>query len=126
MSRERLQTDRVGMTHKFNVSGYKGYVTVSLYPDGRPGECFIVMQKEGSTIGGLMDAIAILISVALQHGVTSEKLVEKLGDMRFEPSGTTTNHEIPECSSVVDYVVRWIALESKKRRQIEDLKTEQS
>lgn len=115
MNRERLPTDRNGFTHKFNVSGYRGYVTISLYPDSRPGECFITMQKEGSTIGGLMDAIAILISIALQHGVTTEKLVEKLGDMRFEPSGTTTNPEIPECSSVVDYVVRWIALESGKR-----------
>lgn len=99
---------RQAITHKFNVAGYKGYLNVGLFEDGKPGEIFITMSKEGSTIGGLMDTIATLTSIALQYGVPLEDLVRKFSYQRFEPSGATTNAIITNATSLADYVFRWM------------------
>jgi len=97
--RRRLPDTRHARTHKFDVAGHEGYITVGLYDDASPGEVFITMAKEGSTIGGLMDTIATLVSVALQYGVPVESLVRKFEHVRFEPSGMTRNSEIPFAKS---------------------------
>ena len=109
--RRRLPDTRQAITHKFDVAGHEGYITVGLYDDGSPGEMFITMAKEGSTIGGLMDTIATLVSVSLQYGVPVESLVRKFEHVRFEPSGMTRNQEIPIAKSLVDYIFRWMAME---------------
>ncbi len=109
--RRRLPDTRHAVTHKFDVAGHEGYITVGLYEDGSPGEVFITMAKEGSTIGGLMDTIATLVSVSLQYGVPVESLVRKFEHVRFEPSGMTRNPEIPFAKSLVDYIFRWLAFE---------------
>ncbi len=109
--RRRLPDTRHATTHKFDVAGHEGYITVGLYEDGQPGEIFIRMAKEGSTIGGLMDTIATLVSVSLQFGVSIESLVRKFEHVRFEPSGMTRNSEIPIAKSLVDYIFRWLAME---------------
>jgi ribonucleoside-diphosphate reductase alpha chain len=106
--RERLPDTRQSITHKFNVGGHEGYINVGLYPDGRPGELFITMAKEGSTVGGLMDAFGTAISLSLQYGVPLEVLVNKFSHTRFEPMGHTTNPDIPIAKSVVDYIFRWL------------------
>ncbi len=108
--RERLQDTRNSVTHKFNIAGHEGYLSVGLYPDGRPGEVFITMAKEGSTIGGLMDSFGTAISISLQYGVPLEVLVNKFSHTRFEPMGHTTNPEIRIAKSVVDYIFRWLNL----------------
>jgi len=109
--RRRLPDTRHAITHKFDVAGHEGYITAGLYEDGQPGEVFITMAKEGSTIGGLMDAIATLVSVSLQYGVPVESLVRKFEHVRFEPSGMTRNQDIPMAKSLVDYIFRWLAME---------------
>jgi ribonucleoside-diphosphate reductase alpha chain len=109
--RRRLPDTRHATTHKFDVAGHEGYITVGLYEDGQPGEIFIRMAKEGSTIGGLMDTIATLVSVSLQFGVSIESLVRKFEHVRFEPSGMTRNADIPFAKSLVDYIFRWLAME---------------
>jgi ribonucleoside-diphosphate reductase alpha chain len=109
--RRRLPDTRNALTHKFDVAGHEGYITVGLYEDGSPGEVFITMAKEGSTIGGLMDTIATLVSVALQYGVPVESLVRKFEHVRFEPSGMTRNPEIPFAKSLVDYIFRYLAMQ---------------
>jgi ribonucleoside-diphosphate reductase alpha chain len=109
--RRRLPDTRKALTHKFDVAGHEGYITVGLYQDGSPGEVFITMAKEGSTIGGLMDCIATLVSVSLQYGVPVESLVRKFEHVRFEPSGMTRNSDIPFAKSLVDYIFRWLAME---------------
>jgi ribonucleoside-diphosphate reductase alpha chain len=109
--RRRLQDTRVSRTHKFNVAGHEGYLTVGLYDDGTPGELFITMAKEGSTIGGLMDSLGTAISVALQYGVPIESLVTKFSHQRFEPAGMTHNRDIPFAKSLVDYIFRWMGME---------------
>ncbi len=109
--RRRLPDTRNAKTHKFDVQGHEGYITVGLYDDGSPGEVFITMAKEGSTIGGLMDTIATLVSVSLQYGVPVESLVRKFEHVRFEPSGMTRNPEIPMAKSLIDYIFRWLAME---------------
>ena len=109
--RRRLPDTRVSKTHKFNVAGHEGYLTVGIYEDGLPGELFITMAKEGSTIGGLMDSLGTATSVALQYGVPLESLVRKFTHQRFEPAGMTTNREIPFAKSLVDYIFRWIGME---------------
>ncbi|HEX8339723.1 MAG TPA: LAGLIDADG family homing endonuclease, partial [Tepidisphaeraceae bacterium] len=109
--RRRLPDTRNAVTHKFDIAGHEGYITVGLYEDGTPGEVFITMAKEGSTIGGLMDTIATLVSVSLQYGVPVESLVRKFEHVRFEPSGMTRNHDIPMAKSPVDYIFRWLAME---------------
>jgi ribonucleoside-diphosphate reductase alpha chain len=109
--RRRLPDTRHAITHKFDVAGHEGYITAGLYEDGQPGEVFITMAKEGSTIGGLMDSIATLVSVSLQYGVPVESLVRKFEHVRFEPSGMTRNADIPMAKSLVDYIFRWLAME---------------
>jgi ribonucleoside-diphosphate reductase alpha chain len=106
--RRKLPDERRSITHKFSVAGHEGYVTVGLYEDGKPGEIFLRMSKEGSTISGLMDSFATAISLTLQYGVPLEALVNKFTHMRFEPSGFTKNPEIPIAKSLVDYVFRWM------------------
>jgi ribonucleoside-diphosphate reductase alpha chain len=107
--RHKLPDERRAITHKFSVAGHEGYITVGLYEDGTPGEIFLTMAKEGSTISGLMDAFATAISLTLQYGVPLEALVEKFSHMRFEPAGYTKNPEIPIAKSLVDYIFRWLA-----------------
>ena len=109
--RRRLPNTRSSVTHKFNIAGHEGYLTVGLYDDGMPGELFITMAKEGSTIGGLMDSLGTAVSVALQYGVPVESLVNKFAHQRFEPGGMTTNQDIPFAKSLVDYIFRWMGME---------------
>jgi ribonucleoside-diphosphate reductase alpha chain len=106
--RERLPDTRRSITHKFEIGGQEGHITVGLYDDGRPGEVFLAIGKEGSTLGGLVDCVGILTSVALQYGVPLEPLVHKFSYCRFEPSGWTRNPEIRQATSIVDYVFRWL------------------
>src|SRR4051794_20670876 len=106
--RRRLPAERSAITHKFDIAGHEGYITVGLYPDGQPGEIFLKMAKEGSTVSGLMDTLATTISVALQYGVPLKDLVNKFAHVRFEPSGFTGNQEIPIAKSIVDYIFRWL------------------
>jgi ribonucleoside-diphosphate reductase alpha chain len=108
--RERLPDTRSSITHKFNVSGHEGYITVGLFPDGRPGELFITMAKEGSTIGGLMDAFGTAVSMSLQYGVPLEDYVRKFSHMRFEPQGHTKNPDIRIAKSLIDYIFRWMGI----------------
>jgi ribonucleoside-diphosphate reductase alpha chain len=110
-SRRRLSDTRQSITHKFNVAGHEGYLVVGLYEDGMPGELFITMAKEGSTIGGLMDSLGTAISVALQYGVPLQSLVNKFAHQRFEPMGMTQNRDIPIAKSLVDYIFRWMGME---------------
>ena len=107
--RRRLPDERRAITHKFEIAGHEGYITVGLYEDGTPGEIFLVMAKEGSTISGFADAFAQAISYALQYGVPLQVLVDKFSHVRFEPSGTTHNPQIRFAKSIVDYVLRWMA-----------------
>jgi ribonucleoside-diphosphate reductase alpha chain len=107
--RRRLPDERPSITHKFDIQGHEGYITVGMYPDGKPGEVFITMAKEGSTISGLMDAFATQTSVALQYGVPLEVMVNKFSHMRFEPSGFTKNPQVPIAKSIIDYIFRWLA-----------------
>jgi ribonucleoside-diphosphate reductase alpha chain len=106
--RRKLPDERRSITHKFNVAGHEGYVTVGLFEDGKPGEIFLRMSKEGSTISGLMDSFATAISLTLQYGVPLEALVNKFTHMRFEPAGFTKNPEIPIAKSLVDYIFKWM------------------
>jgi ribonucleoside-diphosphate reductase alpha chain len=106
--RRRLPAERTAITHKFEISGHEGYITVGLYPDGQPGEIFLKMAKEGSTVSGLMDTFATSVSLALQYGVPLRDLVNKFAHVRFEPSGFTGNQEIPIAKSIVDYIFRWL------------------
>jgi len=107
--RHRLPATRAAINHKFEIAGHEGYLSVGLYDDGQPGELFITMSKEGSTIGGLMDCIATLTSIALQYGVPLEDLVAKFSYQRFEPWGFTTNSDIRNATSIIDYIFRWMA-----------------
>ncbi|MEY4388110.1 MAG: Vitamin B12-dependent ribonucleotide reductase [Verrucomicrobiota bacterium] len=109
--RRRLSDTRQAVTHKFDIAGHEGYLTVGLFDDGTPGELFITMAKEGSTIGGLMDSIATLTSMSFQYGVPLEALVRKFSHQRFEPSGFTKNPEIRNAASITDYVFRWLAFQ---------------
>ncbi len=109
--RRRLPDTRRSITHKFNVAGHEGYLTVGLFEDGMPGELFITMSKEGSTIGGLMDSLGTATSVALQYGVPIESMVTKFSHQRFEPAGITENSEIPFAKSLVDYIFRWMGMQ---------------
>ncbi len=108
--RERLPDTRQSVTHKFSISGHEGYITVGLYPDGRPGELFITMAKEGSTVGGMMDCFGTAISMSLQYGVPLEVYVNKFSHTRFEPMGFTKNPDVKIAKSVVDYIFRWLGI----------------
>jgi len=107
--RHRMPDTRTSLTHRFEIAGHEGYITVGLYEDGQPGELFITMSKEGSTIGGLMDTVGTLTSIALQYGVPLESLVKKFAYQRFEPSGFTKSPDIRHATSITDYVFRWLA-----------------
>jgi ribonucleoside-diphosphate reductase alpha chain len=106
--RERLPAERRSITHRFEVGGHEGYITVGMYDDGRPGEVFIKMAKEGSTLSGVMDGLALSLSIGLQYGVPLKALADKLINTRFEPSGITPNPEIRFASSLLDYIARWL------------------
>src|SRR6266403_3119768 len=112
--RHRMPDTRNSMTHRFEIAGHEGYITVGLYKDGQPGELFITMSKEGSTIGGLMDTVGTLTSIALQYVVPLESLVKKFAYQRFEPSGFTKNSDIRHATSITDYVFRWLACQFNK------------
>ena len=107
--RRKLPDERRSITHKFDIAGHEGYIIAGMYEDGQPGEIFITMSKEGSTISGLMDSFATAISIALQYGVPLRGLVDKFSHMRFEPSGFTKNPDIPMAKSIMDYIFRWLA-----------------
>jgi ribonucleoside-diphosphate reductase alpha chain len=107
--RHKLPDERRSITHKFDIAGHEGYITAGMYEDGQPGEIFITMSKEGSTISGLMDSFATAISMSLQYGVPLQVLVDKFSHMRFEPSGFTKNPDIPMAKSIMDYIFRWLA-----------------
>ena len=115
--RHRLPGERASITHKFALAGHEGYITVGLYKDGTPGELFIRMAKEGSTVSGLMDSFATAISLALQHGVPMKLMCEKFSHTRFEPSGFTGNPDIPIAKSIMDYIFRWLELKFVTGRQ---------
>jgi ribonucleoside-diphosphate reductase alpha chain len=119
--RRKLPDERAAITHKFNVAGHEGYITVGLYEDGQPGEIFLTMSKEGSTVSGLMDSFATAISLTLQYGVPLEALVDKFSHMRFEPSGYTKNKEIPIAKSLVDYIFRWLGSKFLSAEQKENI-----
>jgi ribonucleoside-diphosphate reductase alpha chain len=107
--RRRLPDERRSITHKFDIQGHEGYIHVGLYEDGTPGEIFLTMAKEGSTISGMMDAFATQTSLALQYGVPLRVMINKFSHMRFEPSGFTKNPELPIAKSIIDYIFRWLA-----------------
>jgi ribonucleoside-diphosphate reductase alpha chain len=109
--RKRLPSTRQSLTHKFAIGQHEGYMTVGMFDDGHPGEVFLTMAKEGSTIGGLMDTIGILTSLALQYGVPVETLAHKLEHVNFEPNGWTRDPTIRRASSVIDYIFRWLRLQ---------------
>ena len=115
--RVRLPDERQAVTHKFSIAGHEGYITVGLYPNGKPGEVFISMAKEGSAVSGLMDSFATAVSIMLQYGVPMKVLVNKFSHMRFEPSGMTSNPEIPMAKSVMDYIFRWMNLKFGDKAQ---------
>ena len=108
-ARRKLPDERKSITHKFDIQGHEGYITVSMFDDETPGEIFVKMAKEGSTLSGMMDSFAIMVSLALQYGVPLPALVGKFSHVRFEPSGYTSNPEIPLAKSIVDYIFRWLA-----------------
>ncbi len=107
--RHVLPATRDSITHKFTIGNHEGYLTVGMHPDGRVGEIFIKMSKEGSTISGMCQAFCRAFSLSLQHGLSLEDAVVRFRGMRFEPMGSTNNPEIPECASIVDYVARYLA-----------------
>jgi ribonucleoside-diphosphate reductase alpha chain len=106
--RRKLPDERHSITHKFSIGGHEGYITVGLFEDGSPGEIFITMAKEGSTISGLMDSFATAVSYALQYGVPLKFFVDKFSHVRFEPSGWTGNPQVPYAKSIMDYIFRWL------------------
>src|SRR6476469_3999565 len=106
--RHRLPGERASITHKFSIAGHEGYITVGLYDDGTPGEIFISMAKEGSTISGIMDSFATAVSYGLQYGVPLKFYVDKFSHVRFEPSGWTNNQQVPYAKSIIDYIFRWL------------------
>jgi ribonucleoside-diphosphate reductase alpha chain len=117
-NRHRLPNDRVGLTHHFSIAGHEGYLTVGFYPNGQPGEVFIRMAKEGSTIAGLMECFGAVVSVSLQHGVPLKVLCDKLSHTRFEPSGWTGNEELGYAKSIMDYLFRSMELRFLSGKQL--------
>jgi ribonucleoside-diphosphate reductase alpha chain len=108
--RETLPSTRKSVTHKFAIGGHEGYLTIGLFADGRPGELFIKMSKEGSTLSGLIQGFCRAFSLTLQHGLPAADAAERFRGMRFEPMGATSNPEIPEALSILDYVARYLLL----------------
>ena len=117
--RHRLPEERASLTHKFSIAGHEGYITAGLYPNGQPGEIFIKMAKEGSTVSGLMDSFATATSLSLQHGVPLKVLCEKFAHTRFEPSGWTGNQQIGFAKSIMDYIFRWLQLRFLSGHQLD-------
>lgn len=115
--RRRMADERHSLTHKFEVAGHEGYITVGLYEDGQPGEIFITMNKEGSTLSGITNSLSLLMSISLQYGVPIETIVRKFSHVRFEPSGPTNNPEIPVAKSIIDYIARWLGLKFLPREK---------
>lgn len=109
-TRKSLPITRDSITHKFSVGSHEGYLTIGLYPDGRPGEIFLKMSKEGSTMSGMCQAFCRAFSLSIQHGLSVKDAVSRFKGMRFEPMGMTTNAQIPEASSIVDYIARYLEL----------------
>jgi len=109
-SRQSLPETRTSLTHKFSISGHEGYLTIGLHQDGRPGEIFIKMSKAGSTLSGMCQAFTRAFSLALQYGLTLEDACRRFKGMRFEPMGPTNNPDIPEASSIIDYVARYLEI----------------
>jgi ribonucleoside-diphosphate reductase alpha chain len=126
VSRRRLPDERKSITHKFSIAGHEGYITVGMYEDGTPGEIFITMSKEGSTISGLMDSFATAISLALQYGVPLKVLADKFSHARYEPSGFTINKDIPIAKSITDYIFRWLALKFVPEDERPNIATEEN
>ncbi|MBI4353942.1 MAG: vitamin B12-dependent ribonucleotide reductase, partial [Candidatus Omnitrophica bacterium] len=120
--RRRLADERQAITHKFSIGGHEGYLTVGLFEDGTPGEIFITMSKEGSTLSGMMDSFATMVSLSLQYGVPLRVLVTKFSHVRFEPSGVTNNKDIRFAKSVVDYIFRWMALKFLPKDEAQEFK----
>src|ERR1044071_6431441 len=118
--RKKMPRERESITHKFSIGGHEGYITAGKYEDGAAGEIFITMAKEGSTISGLMDSFATMTSLALQHGVPLQLLVDKFTHTRFEPSGFTKNPEIPMTKSIMDYIFKWLAIKFLSRDSQEE------
>ncbi len=113
--RRVLPTTRKSVTHKFAVAGHEGYLTLGLFEDGAPGEIFIKMSKEGSTLSGLIQGFCRAFSLALQYGLTVEDACDRFRGMRFDPMGSTNNPDIPEASSILDYVARYLELYNQRR-----------
>jgi len=113
--RQALPPTRDALTHKFSIGSYEGYLTIGLYPDGRPGEIFIKMAKEGSMMKGMAQAFCRAFSLAIQYGLPLEDAVARFKGMRFDPSGPTSNPDIPEAASIIDYVARYMELEFAHR-----------
>ncbi len=116
VTRQVLPSTRCSLTHKFVIDGFEGYLTVGLHDDGRPGEIFIKISKEGSTLSGMCQAFCRAFSLALQYGLSVEEAVVRFRGMRFEPMGPTQNPQIPEASSIIDYVARFLEQEFGQRR----------
>jgi len=115
LQRRRLPDERKSITHRFEISGHKGYLTVGLFSDGNPGEIFITIAKEGSALSGLVDGWAVTVSMLLQYDVPLRVIVDKFKEWSFEPSGHTKNPEIPYAKSIFDYVARWLELKFSKK-----------
>ena len=113
--RDVLPPDRKSVTHKFQIMGHEGYLTIGLFDNGQPGELFVKMSKEGSTLSGLMQAFCRAFSLALQFGLPLDEAVSRFKDMRFEPMGTTGNPDIPEAKSIIDYVARYLESQFSKQ-----------
>jgi ribonucleoside-diphosphate reductase alpha chain len=118
--RRKLPDERAAVTHKFTIAGHEGYLTVGMYGDGKPGEIFLRMAKEGSTVSGLMDTIAQMTSIALQYGVPLQALVDKFSHTRFEPAGFTNNRSIPIAKSSMDYVFRYLGSRFLQEESIDE------
>lgn len=114
--RETLPSTRKSITHKFAIGGYEGYLTIGLFADGRPGELFIKMSKEGSTLSGLIQGFCRAFSLSLQHGLSATEAAERFRGMRFEPMGATSNPDIPEAMSILDYVACYLLFHYSERR----------
>lgn len=119
--RRRLPDERQSITHKFSIARHEGYVTVGLFEDGTPGEIFITMSKEGSTVAGLVDSLATSVSIALQYGVPLKVLVDKFSHSRYEPSGFTNNPDVPIAKSVSDYIFRWLGKKFIKQESVPEI-----
>ena len=115
MKRKHLPSERPSITHKFTVADQEGYLIVGMFDDGTPGELFVHIAKEGSTVSGLMDAVAVLTSIALQYGVPLEDIARKMRHTLFEPYGLTQNRDIPQATSLLDYIFHWMSCKFEKK-----------